>query len=477
MQCTSVYPAPPERANLRAMATMRTAFGVPVGLSDHTTGIAVPIAAAALGAAFVEKHFTLDRTMEGPDHPFALEPEELKAMVAGIREAQAALGDGRKDGPGPEEAKEMYGLARRSLIVVGDHPAGTVLSEEMLTRKRPGFGIAPKDLDKVVGRTAAGRRRARRRPHLGDALTGSDPTPPRTRLVADASAGAGLGHLARCTALACALSTKGFELETLGLGGEEAVELDGVHWAPWQPEAALVAAVTEPVPDLLVLDTYDRIAWQQVAELPHRLLVAFEDALPHPGAAGMVIGPQQDGGGLRFACLRQPFWEVGPRTIRESPERVLVTTGGGDLGGLAGRIATHLGERLPQVQIELVWGPGFVGEPPQNVTVLEQPPSLLEPLLRADAVVCAGGQTMLEAAATGTPAVVLEGAPNQRPQIASLASREAVLPVGEDEVPEALENLLRSASHRRELSGRAQEAVDGRGALRIASELAALAQR
>lgn len=152
MQCTSVYPAPPERANLRAMATMRDAFGVPVGLSDHTTGIAVPIAAAALGAAFVEKHFTLDRTMEGPDHPFALEPEELEAMVTGIREAQAALGDGRKQGPGPEEAKEMYGLARRSLIVVGDHPAGTVLSEEMLTRKRPGFGIAPRDLPKVLGR-------------------------------------------------------------------------------------------------------------------------------------------------------------------------------------------------------------------------------------------------------------------------------------------------------------------------------------
>lgn len=253
-----------------------------------------------------------------------------------------------------------------------------------------------------------------------------------------------------------------------------------MHWAPWQPEAALVAAVTEPVPDLLVLDTYDRIAWQQVAELPHRLLVAFEDALPHPGAAGMVIGPQQDGrelGGLRFACLRQPFWEVGPRAIRDSPERVLVTTGGGDLGGLAGRIATHLGERLPRVQIELVRGPGFAGEPPRNVTVLEQPPSLLEPLLGADAVVCAGGQTMLEAAAAGTPALVLEGAPNQRPQIAILASREAVLPVGEDEVPETLENLLCSTSQRRELSCRAQEAVDGRGALRIASELVALARR
>lgn len=153
MQCTSVYPAPESRANLRAMETMRLAFGVPVGLSDHTTGTAVPIAAAALGAAFVEKHFTLDRSMKGPDHPFALEPEELKSMVAGIRAAEAALGTGRKDGPSPEEAEEMYKLARRSLIVLGDHPAGTTLTAEMLTTKRPGFGIAPKDLPKVLGRS------------------------------------------------------------------------------------------------------------------------------------------------------------------------------------------------------------------------------------------------------------------------------------------------------------------------------------
>jgi sialic acid synthase SpsE len=153
MQCTSVYPAPVERINLRAMETMRAAFGVPVGLSDHSTGTSVPIAAAALGAAFVEKHFTLDRTMAGPDHPFAVEPDELKAMVRGIREVQAALGDGRKDGPAPEEAEEMYTLGRRSLIAARDLPAGTLLEREMITIKRPGFGIRPKDLDLVVGRT------------------------------------------------------------------------------------------------------------------------------------------------------------------------------------------------------------------------------------------------------------------------------------------------------------------------------------
>lgn len=152
MQCTSLYPAAPEQVNLRAMETMRRAFDVPVGFSDHTTSIAVPVAAAALGAAFVEKHFTLDRTMVGPDHPFALEPAELTEMVAGIREAQSALGDGRKNGPSPEEGEEMYTLGRRSLIAVGDLPRGTILTRDMITTKRPGYGIAPKFLDIVVGR-------------------------------------------------------------------------------------------------------------------------------------------------------------------------------------------------------------------------------------------------------------------------------------------------------------------------------------
>ena len=152
MQCTSVYPAPVDRANLRAMDTMRVAFGVPVGLSDHTEGINVAIAAAARGAAFVEKHYTLDRSMKGPDHPFAIEPDELRAMISGIREVEAALGDGRKSGPSPDEQGEMFQNARRSLIVVGDHPAGTVLEREMLTVKRPGFGVAPKQLEHVVGR-------------------------------------------------------------------------------------------------------------------------------------------------------------------------------------------------------------------------------------------------------------------------------------------------------------------------------------
>jgi spore coat polysaccharide biosynthesis predicted glycosyltransferase SpsG len=252
-----------------------------------------------------------------------------------------------------------------------------------------------------------------------------------------------------------------------------------VRWEPWRPDDAAL----KPAPDLLVLDTYDRADWQRLASLKHGRLAAFEDALPEdPSAADVTIAPVGASGadgrvlaGLRFACLRRPFWDVEPRQIRDSAERVLVTTGGGDLGGLAARIATHLGERLAVVEIELVWGPGFGGEPPEGVKVLERPASLLEPLLRADAVVCAAGQTMLEAAAAGAPALVLEGAPNQRSQIAALAERGAVLPIREEKVSDALEELLESASLRRDLSRRSQEAVDGRGALRIAAELEALA--
>jgi N,N'-diacetyllegionaminate synthase len=154
LRCASVYPAPAEIMNLRAIPTLREAFGVPVGLSDHTRGSAVAAGAAALGAELIEKHFTLSREMEGPDHPFALEPRELKVMVEGVREVEAAMGNGRLEGPSEQEAGEMYQLARRSLIAAQGIPKGTVITREMLTVKRPGFGIRPKHLDIVVGRTA-----------------------------------------------------------------------------------------------------------------------------------------------------------------------------------------------------------------------------------------------------------------------------------------------------------------------------------
>jgi sialic acid synthase SpsE len=154
LRCASLYPAPAQIMNLRAMGTMRTAFGVPVGLSDHSEGIAVALGACGLGMDLLEKHFTLDRAMPGPDHPFAIEPEELRELVAGIRAIEQALGSGRLEGPSALEAQEMYRLARRSLIAARDIPAGTRIAREHLVVKRPGYGIAPKDIDHVVGRVA-----------------------------------------------------------------------------------------------------------------------------------------------------------------------------------------------------------------------------------------------------------------------------------------------------------------------------------
>lgn len=155
MQCASLYPAPPAVMNLRSIPMLASAFGCPVGLSDHTLGVHVAPAAVALGATILEKHFTLDRNSPGPDHPFAVEPDELCELVANVRDVEAALGDGQKHGPSAEESVEMYAKARRSLVAARDIPAGTALTADMITVKRPGTGIPPRLLDAVLGRVAS----------------------------------------------------------------------------------------------------------------------------------------------------------------------------------------------------------------------------------------------------------------------------------------------------------------------------------
>ena len=152
LHCVSNYPANPADVNLRAMHTLAAAFGVPVGYSDHTLGIEVAIAAVALGACVIEKHFTLDRSLPGPDHRASLEPDELAALVRGIRTVEAALGHGRKE-PAASEANTTV-VARRSLVAARDIPAGTVLTEEMIAIKRPGTGLPPAMRPYLIGRTA-----------------------------------------------------------------------------------------------------------------------------------------------------------------------------------------------------------------------------------------------------------------------------------------------------------------------------------
>jgi N-acetylneuraminate synthase/N,N'-diacetyllegionaminate synthase len=152
LQCVTAYPAKVEDMNLRAMQTLESTFKLPVGLSDHTIGIVVPIAAVALGAVVIEKHFTLDTNLPGPDHKASLQPEELKQMIEAIREVEKAIGDGSKRPTAEEE--EIKKVARRSIVARIDIPQGAVIAEEMLAIKRPGTGIEPKYLDKVVGKVA-----------------------------------------------------------------------------------------------------------------------------------------------------------------------------------------------------------------------------------------------------------------------------------------------------------------------------------
>ncbi len=152
LHCNTEYPTPYEDANLLAMLELNEQFGLPVGLSDHTPGWECDVAAAALGATVIEKHFTLDKTMEGPDHKASLNPEELKAMVQAVRNIEAAMGSGRK-AVTASEAKNKP-VARKSIVAARDIKAGEVFTAENLTTKRPGDGISPMRWYDVLGTTA-----------------------------------------------------------------------------------------------------------------------------------------------------------------------------------------------------------------------------------------------------------------------------------------------------------------------------------
>ncbi|WP_242775238.1 N-acetylneuraminate synthase [Brevibacillus parabrevis] len=152
LHCTTEYPAPFREVNLRAMDTLSTAFGLPVGFSDHTEGIAVPIAAVARGAVIIEKHFTLDRNLPGPDHKASLEPQELKQMIESIRQIELALGTNVKM-PTLSELKNKH-VARKSLVAAHSIKKGELLTSENITAKRPGNGITPMHFWELIGKPA-----------------------------------------------------------------------------------------------------------------------------------------------------------------------------------------------------------------------------------------------------------------------------------------------------------------------------------
>jgi N-acetylneuraminate synthase/N,N'-diacetyllegionaminate synthase len=153
LHCISLYPTPVEVVNLRAMQTMQTAFNYPTGFSDHTIGIHIPLGAVAMGACVIEKHFTLSREMNGPDHSFAIEPSELCDMVQFIRDIEKAKGSGSKK-RSEQENLEMFEKARRSIHASVSISKGTEITRSMLNVKRPGYGIQPKFIEVVIGRRA-----------------------------------------------------------------------------------------------------------------------------------------------------------------------------------------------------------------------------------------------------------------------------------------------------------------------------------
>ena len=153
LHCTTEYPTPFDDANLLAMQSIARAFSVAVGYSDHTVGIAVPIAAVAMGATVIEKHLTLDNKMEGPDHRASLEPDQFSAMVQGIRAIEQALGDGIKRPTSSERAN--LPIVRKSIVAARAIQAGEPFSGDNITAKRPGTGISPMPWDVLIGRNAS----------------------------------------------------------------------------------------------------------------------------------------------------------------------------------------------------------------------------------------------------------------------------------------------------------------------------------
>lgn len=153
LHCVTNYPASPSDVNLRAMKTMALAFGFPTGYSDHTEGIEISLAAAALGAKVIEKHFTLDKNMEGPDHKASLEPAGLKLMIESIRDIESALGNGIKKQT--ENETDTAAVVRKSIVAVNKIMAGSLISKEDLGLKRPGSGMSPSMIEYITGRIAA----------------------------------------------------------------------------------------------------------------------------------------------------------------------------------------------------------------------------------------------------------------------------------------------------------------------------------
>jgi UDP-2,4-diacetamido-2,4,6-trideoxy-beta-L-altropyranose hydrolase len=296
--------------------------------------------------------------------------------------------------------------------------------------------------------------------------------PPHVLFLANAAPEAGLGHVMRSTALASALADRGWEVEATGLGRGRPFEVDGISWAA----SAGDGTPSQGRHDVVVVDTYEPGPWETLDRAGTSLRVGFSDGAAPAGKTEMLIAPALDPEspglpptaltGPRFACLRREYWDTHDRQIAPEVTGVLITMGFG-ASDILGTVALETANALPSAEIALISGED-VGRKPAGVSLLAPGNSLFERLSHADIVVCAGGQTMLEAAATGAPVVVIETADNQAAQIEMLVLEGAAVSTAPEQLAEAIRDLSDSA-RRGALSTRARQVIDGRGAIRVAA--------
>jgi UDP-2,4-diacetamido-2,4,6-trideoxy-beta-L-altropyranose hydrolase len=295
-------------------------------------------------------------------------------------------------------------------------------------------------------------------------------------LAADASAAAGLGHLSRCTALACALAARGTHVRTLALGAERAVEMDGLRWDPVSASELASNGMAA-----LVLDSYALSGGERSELAEAAPLAQFEDR-GDDVAGDLAIGPLSADAdevgrvaGPRYACLRRALWGARLPSQGDGLRRVLVTTGGGDPTGAAMSYAASVRSALPD-DTAVVWaGAVDAGPTPPGVQRLARQPSLTDAMLASDLVVCGAGVTMLEAASLGLPCIAILLAENQRPGWDRLAAAGAIVPAkDQDDVAAGLARIAAAPQERRALADRAAALVDGFGAFRVAARVEAL---
>jgi UDP-2,4-diacetamido-2,4,6-trideoxy-beta-L-altropyranose hydrolase len=297
-------------------------------------------------------------------------------------------------------------------------------------------------------------------------------------VIADAGPSAGLGHLSRTGAVAAALRSRGIEVRCIAWGADGPIERDGLTWEP------LARSERPPTGAVTVLDTYEAPA-DLVASLAAQTRLALMHDRDVPEEAAIVTSTVGGNGragtlslyGPRYACLRPPFWGVAKRETPEQVRRILIATGGGDPTGAAGDLAEAARSGAPGAEVAVLRGPYATGELPDGVAEVQPAPDLLGELLASDLIISAAGQTLLEAAAAGTPAIAVVLAENQRTQAEAVAGEGgAVLADPGPAVADAVRELAADAERRGALVRSGQQLIDGFGALRVGFHVARLAE-